>query len=99
MNKIEVIARRILGWKLHSWNKWYDYEKGTFIENFQPDQNLDHAMMIIKKMEEFGFVFTKKSDREVCFNNTCESGKTLAEAITNAAFSIADNRSVPEEWL
>ena len=99
MNKVEVIARRILGWKLHSWDKWYDYEKGIFIEHFQPDQNLDHAMLIIKRLEMSGFTYTPKSENEVCFNDVCETGGTLAEAITNAAFILADNSSIDEEWL
>lgn len=29
----------------------------------------------------------------------CEAGKSLPEAITNAAFSLADNSTIPEEWL
>jgi hypothetical protein len=27
MNKTEVIARRILGWKLNRYDRWYDAEK------------------------------------------------------------------------
>lgn len=42
MNKTEVIARRILGWKLNRWDRWYDPEKGVFIYDFQPDENPDH---------------------------------------------------------
>lgn len=51
MNKIDIIARRILGWKLNSWNKWYDFEKEFFIhdEKFQPEQNLDHAILLDRK--------------------------------------------------
>lgn len=41
----------------------------------------------------------EKGKYEVCFNDVCETGKSLAEAITNAAFSLADNTSIPEEWL
>ena len=43
MNKTEVIARRILGWKLNRWDRWYDYEKGVFIHDseFQPEHRLD----------------------------------------------------------
>ncbi len=99
MNKVEVIARRIFGWKLHSWDKWYDYEKGIFIQNFQPEHNLDDAMQIVKRLEMFGFTYTPKSENEVCFNEICETGSTLAEAITNAAYTIADNSSIDEEWL
>ena len=31
MNKIEIVARIILGWKLNRWDRWYDYEKEMFI--------------------------------------------------------------------
>lgn len=99
MNKVEVIARRVLGWKLNSWDKWYDYENGIYIHNFEPEQNLEQAMLIVEKLKIFGFIYSTKGDCEVCFNDTCATGDTLAEAITNAAFSIADNPTVPEEWL
>ena len=99
MNKVEVIARRILGWKLNSWNKWFDYEKGIFIENFQPEVNLEHAMLVVKKLNEHGYTYTKKSDSEVCFNEVCAEGASLAAAITNAAYEIAEISSIPEEWL
>ncbi|MEH7302656.1 BC1872 family protein, partial [Neobacillus drentensis] len=47
--KTDSIARRILGWKLNRWDRWYDYEMGTFIHetDFQPEHNLDHAMLIV----------------------------------------------------
>jgi hypothetical protein len=99
MNKTEVIARRILGWKLNRWDRWYDPEKGVFIYDFQPDENPDHALLIVDRLKDFGYTYTEKRKYEVCFNEICESGNSLAEAITNAAFSLADNRSIPEEWL
>ncbi|NMD71638.1 hypothetical protein HHO41_15165 [Bacillus sp. DNRA2] len=101
MNKIEVIARRILGWKLNRWDRWHDPETGTFIydHEFQPEQNLDHAMVIVGKLKQFGFSYTQKGDLEVCFNEICATGHTLPEAITNAAFEIADNSGIPEGWL
>lgn len=99
MNKIEIIARRILGWKLNRWDKWFDYENGIFIHEFQPEENIDHAMLIVKKLEKLGFIYTKKGVSEVCFNDVCATGDTLAQAITNAAYSIADNSSIAEEWL
>ncbi|WP_442593751.1 BC1872 family protein [Neobacillus sp. D3-1R] len=101
MNKVEIIARRILGWKLNNWEKWYDYEKNVFIlvSEFQPEENLEHAMLIVNKLENLGFTYTIKSPTEVCFNDICATGETLAIAITNAAFSIADNSSIPDEWL
>lgn len=101
MNQVEIIARRILGWKLNRWDRWFDYENGTFIPvtEFQPEQNLDHAMLIVEKLKDFGFTYTTNGVFEVCFNNICETGDTLAQAITNAAFTIADNSSIAEEWL
>jgi hypothetical protein len=101
MDKIDIIARRIFGWKLNRWDRWFDSEKGIFIyeSEFQPEQNLDHAMLIVEKLGDFGFIYTKKSSSEVCFNEVCATGNTLAQAITNAAYSIAENSSVPDEWL
>lgn len=101
MNKVEIIARRILGWKLNSWDKWYDYENGIFIlvSDFQPEQNLDNAMLIVERLEKFGFSYTTNGVSEVCFNEVCATGDTLAQAITNAAYRIADNSSISDEWL
>lgn len=101
MNKVEIIARRILGWKLNRWDRWYDQETRKFIydHEFQPEENLDHAMLIVKKLESFGFNYQLKANNEVCFNEVCAKGDTLPKAITNAAFEIADNSSVPDGWL
>jgi hypothetical protein len=101
MNKIEIIARRILGWKLNRWDRWYDYEKGVFINvsEFQPEQSLEHAMVIVERLEKLGFTYTTNGVSEVCFDNVCATGDTLEQAITNAAYSIADNSQVPDEWM
>lgn len=101
MNKTEIIARRILGWKLNRWDRWYDSEKGIFIyeSEFQPDQNLDHAMIIVDRLKEFGYTYSEISSTEVCFNDVSGTGDSLALAITNAAFALADNSSIPEGWL
>jgi len=105
MNKTESIARRILGWKLYSTGKWYDHENEVFIDEkeFQPNDNLDHAMLIVKRLEHYGYQYIIKGDSEVCFNNQfhhlCGTGNTLAEAITNAAHLIADQSSPADEWL
>jgi hypothetical protein len=101
MNNIDIIARKILSWKLNRWDRWYDYGQGIFIyeSEFQPEQNLDHAMLIVKKLETLGFTSTSKVVTEVCFNDVCATGDTLAQAITNAAYSIADNSSIPDEWF
>lgn len=99
MNKADIIARRVLGWKLNSWDKWYDYENDVYISHFQPEQNLDHAMLIVKRLEHLGFTYTIKGEFEVCFDNVCAAGSTLTQAITNAAYLIADNSTIAEEWL
>jgi hypothetical protein len=101
MDKIEVIARRIMGWKLNRWDRWYDYERNCFIHDseFQPQTNLDHAMLIVKRLEELGFTYTTSGRYEVCFNKVCAQGNTLAEAITLAAFELADNSGIASEWL
>lgn len=93
MNKTDAIARRILGWALNRWDRWYDSEKGVFIHDFQPEQNLDHAMIIVEKLEQLGFTFKKKSDSEVCFNDIQAEGETLAQAITNAAYTLVETHS------
>lgn len=96
MNKTDSIARRILGWKLNRWDRWYDYEKGVFIHDsdFQPEQNLGHAMLIVEKMENLGYRFRTAGDSEVWFNDVRATGETLAQAITNAAYSIIENTSI-----
>jgi hypothetical protein len=101
MNKIEIIARRILGWKLNRWDRWYDFEKNIFIydSEFQPEHNLEHAMRIVKRLEMLGFTFKTAGHTGVYFNDLYATGETLAQAITNAAYLIADNSSIPDEWL
>jgi hypothetical protein len=98
MNKIDSIARRILGWKLNRWDRWYDYEKGVFIHDseFQPEENLDHAMLIVDRLEQFGYTYTTNGCSEVGFNDVKATGNTLAQAITNAAYSIIEMNSVVE---
>lgn len=96
MNKTDSIARRILGWKLNRWDRWYDYEKGVFINDcdFQPEQNLDHALMVAEKLKDLGYKFRADGESEVWFNDVRATGETLAQAITNAAYSIIENTSV-----
>ncbi|KAA9021571.1 BC1872 family protein [Niallia endozanthoxylica] len=98
MTKTNSIARRILGWKLNRWDRWYDYEKGIFIHNseFQPEQNLGHAMLIVEKLEKIGYKFSNNGNSEVCFNNVKATGDTLAEAITNAAYNLVELNSVED---
>ncbi len=101
MSKTESIARRILGWKLNRWDRWYDFENKQFIpvSDFQPEKNLDHALKIVKRLKTFGYIYKTKGDFEVCFNDVCATGKTLEEAITNAAYLIADGSSIDEGWF
>ncbi|MDQ0200246.1 BC1872 family protein [Neobacillus ginsengisoli] len=96
MNKTDSIARRILGWKLNRWDRWYDYEKGIFIHEseFQPEQNLDHAMLIVEKLKKFGYTYKTNGVSEVSFNDVRATGETLSQAITNAAYSFIENNSV-----
>src|SRR5690349_19986125 len=101
MTKIEIIARRILEWKLNRWDRWYDYKNDRFIlvSDFQPDENLDHAMLIVERLKELGFTYKTNGISEASFDDICETGETLAQAITNAAYSIADISSIDEGWL
>jgi hypothetical protein len=99
MNKTEVIARRILGWKLNRWDRWYDSEKEVFIYDFNPEDNLEHALLIVERLKGFGYTYTATGEYEVCFNDVSATGKTLAQAITNAAFTLADNSTIDEGWL
>lgn len=98
MIKVDSIARKILGWKLNRWDRWFDYEKGVFIHesDFQPEHNIDHAMLIVERLEELGFTYTIKDFSKICFNDICASGETLAQAITNAAYSLVELSSIPD---
>jgi|SRR4051812_25302163 hypothetical protein len=98
MNKTESIARKILGWKLNKWDRWYDSEKEIFIHDheFQPEVNLGHAMLVVERLEKFGYKFTRNGNCEVRFNNINASGNTLAEAITDAAYSIIEHSTIDE---
>ncbi|MCM3117439.1 hypothetical protein M3610_19385 [Neobacillus sp. MER 74] len=93
MNKTDSIARRILGWKLNRWDRWYDYDKAMFIHesDFQPEHNLDHAMLIVERLKDYGYTFTSNGESEASFNNIHATGKTLSQAITNAAYAIIEN--------
>ncbi|NSL52482.1 BC1872 family protein [Calidifontibacillus erzurumensis] len=96
MNKVDAIARRILGWKLNRWDRWYDYENKRFIyeSEFQPEQNLDHAMLIVDRLKKYGFEYNTNGVSEVRFNDAVGKGDTLAQAITNAAYNIIEKSSM-----
>ncbi|WP_338469474.1 hypothetical protein R4Z10_11635 [Niallia sp. XMNu-256] len=101
MNKTEAVARKILGWKLNRHDRWYDLASNQFIptSDFQPEHNLTHALLIVEKLEEYGIKYTEKGGTEVCFDDFCATGDTLAQAITNAASLIADTSSVDDAWF
>ena len=42
---------------------------------FQPEQNLDHAKLVVEKLENFGYEFLK-GENEVCFNHITGTGET-----------------------
>lgn len=103
MDKIEIIARRILGWKMNRLNTWFNQEENSFIHEFRPDEKLEHAMMIVERFERFGFTYTQTGEYEVTFHNKflkgTAHGETLAKAITNAAYEIAENNPIASEWF
>lgn len=98
MTKTESIARKILGWKLNRWDRWYDYEKSTFIPTteFQPEKSLDHAMLIVERLQKFGINYSTNGMTEASFNDIKATGNTLAEAITNAAYSLVEVSTVSD---
>lgn len=96
MNKTEIIGRKVFGWKLNRWDRWFDYDKNLFIHtsDFQPEQSLDHAMLIVKEMENHGYIYNTNGVSEVYFNDVSATGETLAQAITNAAHSFIEGRLI-----
>ena len=48
------------------WDRWYDFEKRKFIPDtdFQPEENLNHAMIIVDRLEQCGYTYTIKSPTE-----------------------------------
>jgi hypothetical protein len=100
MNKTDSIARRILGWALNRWDRWYDCEKNVFIydSEFQPEQKLEHALLIVDRLEQFGFTYSTNGGNEVCFNDIRATGDTLPQAITNAAYSVIEKYAVADSY-
>lgn len=98
MNKTDSIARRVFGWKLNRWDRWYDYEMGQFIHEseFQPEHNLDHAMLIVERLEKGGFTYSSDGVSQASFNDVKATGHTLSQAITNAAYALIEKQSVVE---
>jgi len=60
------------------------------------EQNIDHAMKIVERLEGLGFSYSIRGLSRVCFNDICASGDTLAQEITNAAYSIIEQHSMAE---
>ena len=101
MSKTDTVARKILGWKLNRYDRWYDFEKNQFIptSDFQPEHNLNDAMLLVEKLTAHGITYTEKENLEVCLDDFCATGDTLAEAITNAAYLVADTSSIDDAWF
>ncbi|WP_394237125.1 hypothetical protein [Niallia oryzisoli] len=93
MNKKDTIVREILGWKTYSKNSWYDVEKDSFVHEsyFHPEKFMEHAMLIVKKLEMFGVDYRTNGVSEVYFDDAIGRGATLPEAITNAAYKLVKN--------
>lgn len=98
MNKTDSIARKILGWKLNRWDRWFDFERGMFVHEseFQPEENLAHALIIVDKLEQVGYNYSTNGITEASFNDVQATGDTLAQAITNAAYSLIMKNSTHE---
>ncbi|WP_071392935.1 BC1872 family protein [Bacillus tuaregi] len=90
MNKKDTIVREILGWKPYGKNSWYDVEKDSFVHEsyYKPEKFIEHAMVIVKKLEMFGVSYRTNGASEVYFDDVSGMGATLPEAITNAAYNL-----------
>ena len=93
MNKKDIIAREILGWKTYNRDSWYDVEQNEFIHKsyFDPEKYIEHASLIVKKLDMFGVTYKTNGESVVRFDAVTGIGDTLPEAITNAACSFIEN--------
>ena len=98
MNKKDLIAREILGWKARSKNSWYDVEKEVFVHEsyFIPEKYIDQAMLIVNKLDMWGVTYSTNGVSEVQFDDVTGTGDTLAEAITNAAYFLIQKYAMIE---
>ena len=98
MNKKDLIAREILGWKARSKNSWYDVEKEVFVHEsyFIPEKYIDQAMLIVNKLDMWGVTYSTNGVSEVQFDDVTGTGDTLAEAITNAAYFLIQKYTMIE---
>lgn len=103
MDYREILARRVMGWRLQTSGKWFDSNNAQVIEGFDPRENEDQAKLLVSQLESFGFRYTVTDQYTVCFENEfhriCKSGEKLSEAITNAAYELAENEPVSSEWF
>lgn len=92
MDKKDAIAREILGWKMRSKNSWYDVENEVFVHEayFKPEKYMEHAMLIVKKLEMFGVAYRTNGVSEVYFDDVRGAGTTVSEAITNAPYALIE---------
>ena len=90
MNKKDLIAREILGWKVRSKNSWYDVEKEVFVHEsyFHPEKFMEQALLIVNKLDLWGVTYTTNGVSEVQFDDVTGTGDTLPEAITDAAYVL-----------
>lgn len=93
MNKKDIIAREILGWKSHGKNSWYNVDQDAFVHEsyFKPEKYLEHAMLIVNQLTMFGITYRTNGDTEARFDDVIGMGTSLPEAIKNAAYSFIEN--------
>lgn len=100
MNKKDIIAREILGWKSRGKNSWYNVDKDEFVHEsyFKPEKYLEHAMLIVNQLARFGITYRTNGDSEAQFDHVTGTGTSLPEAITNAAYSFIKNYYSTSEY-
>ena len=93
MNKKDIIAREILGWKSCGKNSWYNVDKDEFVHEsyFMPEKYLEHAMLIVNQLSMFGITYRTNGDSVAQFDDIIGNGSDLPEAIMNAAYSFIEN--------
>ncbi|WP_306453844.1 BC1872 family protein [Bacillus sp. 7884-1] len=50
---------------MNRWDRWYDPENGGFIYDFNPHENLEHALLIVERLKSLGYTYTEKGNYEV----------------------------------
>ena len=92
MNKKDIIAREILGWKSRGKNSWYNVDRDQFVHDILTlcPRYLEHAMLIESISYVWSYISTN-GDSEARFDDIIGIGSNLPEAITNAAYSFVKN--------